>query len=70
VRWDSVPYSPQNSLGASRIILVGHNEARLKLGQKFGATDLVSTLHFVRVYAYYEGELLLRTTSAVRTTAT
>jgi threonine dehydrogenase-like Zn-dependent dehydrogenase len=30
-------------LGASRIILVGHNEARLKLGQKFGATDLVST---------------------------
>jgi threonine dehydrogenase-like Zn-dependent dehydrogenase len=30
-------------LGASRLILVGHNEARLKLGQKFGATDLVST---------------------------
>ena len=30
-------------LGASRIILVGHNEARLKLGQKFGATDHVSS---------------------------
>jgi alcohol dehydrogenase len=30
-------------LGAARIILVGHNEARLKLGQKFGATELVST---------------------------
>ena len=30
-------------LGAGRIILIGHNEDRLKLGQKFGATDLITT---------------------------
>jgi threonine dehydrogenase-like Zn-dependent dehydrogenase len=30
-------------LGAERIILMGHNADRLKLGQKFGATDITST---------------------------
>ena len=30
-------------LGAGRIILMGHNADRLKLGQKFGATDIIST---------------------------
>ena len=30
-------------LGAGRIILMGHNAGRLKLGQKFGATDTIST---------------------------
>jgi alcohol dehydrogenase len=30
-------------LGAGRIILTGHNAERLKLGQKFGATDIIST---------------------------
>jgi hypothetical protein len=36
-------------LGASRIILVGHNEARLKLGQKFGATDLECECSSLRI---------------------
>jgi alcohol dehydrogenase len=30
-------------LGAGRIIPMGHNADRLKLGQKFGATDIIST---------------------------
>ena len=30
-------------LGAGRIILMGHNAGRLKLGQRFGATDTIST---------------------------
>ena len=30
-------------LGASRIILMGHNTDRLKLGRRFGATDTIST---------------------------
>ena len=30
-------------LGAERIILMGHNPDRLKLGQRFGATDIIST---------------------------
>src|SRR5215470_8249203 len=30
-------------LGAGRIILMGHNAERLKLGQRFGATDIIST---------------------------
>ena len=30
-------------LGAARIILMGHNADRLKLGQRFGATDTIST---------------------------
>jgi threonine dehydrogenase-like Zn-dependent dehydrogenase len=30
-------------LGAGRIILMGHNPDRLKLGQRFGATDIIST---------------------------
>jgi threonine dehydrogenase-like Zn-dependent dehydrogenase len=30
-------------LGAGRIVLMGHNADRLKLGQKFGATDIIST---------------------------
>jgi threonine dehydrogenase-like Zn-dependent dehydrogenase len=30
-------------LGAGRIILMGHNAFRLKLGQNFGATDIIST---------------------------
>ena len=30
-------------LGARRIILMGHNPDRLKLGQRFGATDIITT---------------------------
>lgn len=30
-------------LGAGRIILIGHNADRLKLGQGFGATDIINT---------------------------
>ena len=29
-------------LGVGRIILMGHNADRLKLGRKFGATDIIS----------------------------
>jgi threonine dehydrogenase-like Zn-dependent dehydrogenase len=30
-------------IGAARIILMGHNADRLKLGKRFGATDIIST---------------------------